>query len=149
MLVLTGKGNKTRRVSLMMKTANILVASLAENHLDAPQKKTSPLFPNSQHNRRTKEGVAYMPGKYAVQAQGRSENVPAKVPCHRDLPKLSICVRQEGISSLSVIAWDRQISRPQRCLPRLIWKGNARHKNMSILSLWIQHTSGLMSRFSS
>lgn len=67
-LVLTGKGNKTRRVPLMKNTASLLVAYVAENHLDAPHKKTYPLFTNNQHNRLTKEGVAYVLGKYATQA---------------------------------------------------------------------------------
>ncbi len=81
-LVLTGKGNKTRRVPLMKNTASLLVAYIAENRLDVPQKKTYPLFTNSQHNRLTKEGVAYVLGKYAAQAHALSDGVPAKVKCH-------------------------------------------------------------------
>jgi integrase/recombinase XerD len=50
-LVLTGKGDKTRRVPLMKNTSSILVAYISENHLYAPHKKTYPLFTNSQHNR--------------------------------------------------------------------------------------------------
>jgi integrase/recombinase XerD len=81
-LVLTGKGNKTRRVPLMKNTASLLVAYLAENRLDVPQKKTHPLFTNSQHTRLTKEGVAYVLGKYAAQAHARSDGVPETVNCH-------------------------------------------------------------------
>ena len=53
-LVLTGKGNKTRRVPLMKNTASLLVAYISENRLDVAHKKTYPLFTNSQHNRLTK-----------------------------------------------------------------------------------------------
>src|SRR5207245_10744720 len=56
-LVLTGKGNKTRRVPLMKNTASRLVAYISENRLDVPHQQTSPMFTNSQHNRPPRAGV--------------------------------------------------------------------------------------------
>ena len=101
-LVLTGKGNKTRRVPLMTNTASLLVAYIAENHLDAPHKKTFPLFANSQHNRLTKEGVAYVLGKYATQAHQISDAVPPKVHCHMLRHSKAVHLLQAGVNLIYI-----------------------------------------------
>jgi len=101
-LVLTGKGNKTRRVPLMKNTASLLVAYISENHLDAPHKKTYPLFTNSQHNRLTKEGVAYILGKYAAQAHEMSDEVPAKVKCHMLRHSKAVHLLQAGVNLIYI-----------------------------------------------
>lgn len=101
-LVLTGKGNKTRRVPLMKNTASLLVAYISENHLDAPHKKTYPLFTNSQHNRLTKEGVAYILGKYAAQAHEMSDAVPAKVKCHMLRHSKAVHLLQAGVNLIYI-----------------------------------------------
>ncbi len=101
-LVLTGKGNKTRRVPLMKNTASLLVAYISENHLDAPHKRTYPLFTNSQHNRLTKEGVAYVLGKYAAQAHEMSDAVPAKVKCHMLRHSKAVHLLQAGVNLIYI-----------------------------------------------
>jgi len=101
-LVLTGKGNKTRRVPLMKNTASLLVAYISENHLDVPHKKTYPLFTNSQHNRLTKEGVAYVLGKYAAQAHEISDVVPAKVKCHMLRHSKAVHLLQAGVNLIYI-----------------------------------------------
>ena len=101
-LVLTGKGNKTRRVPLMKNTASLLVAYIAENHLDVPHKKTYPLFTNSQHNRLTKEGVAYVLGKYAAQAHEISDAVPSKVKCHMLRHSKAVHLLQAGVNLIYI-----------------------------------------------
>lgn len=101
-LVLTGKGNKTRRVPLMKNTASLLVAYVAENHLDAPHKKTYPLFTNNQHNRLTKEGVAYVLGKYATQAHEISDAVPSKVKCHLLRHSKAVHLLQAGVNLIYI-----------------------------------------------
>ena len=101
-LVLTGKGNKTRRVPLMKNTASLLVAYISENRLDVAHKKTYPLFTNSQHNRLTKEGVAYVLGKYAAQAHEISERVPAKVKCHMLRHSKAVHLLQAGVNLIYI-----------------------------------------------
>lgn len=53
-----------------------------EHNLDAPHEKILPLFA-SQHNRLTKEEVAYVLGKYTARANQISDLVPLKVHCHK------------------------------------------------------------------
>jgi site-specific recombinase XerD len=101
-LVLTGKGNKTRRVPLMKNTASLLVAYISENRLDVPHTKTYPLFTNSQHNRLTKEGVAYVLGKYAAQAHEISDVVPAKVKCHMLRHSKAVHLLQAGVNLIYI-----------------------------------------------
>jgi integrase/recombinase XerD len=101
-LVLTGKGNKTRHVPLMKNTASLLVAYLSENRLDVPQKKTYSLFTNSQHNRLTKEGVAYVLGKYAAQAHTISDAVPETVNCHMLRHSKAMHLLQAGVNLIYI-----------------------------------------------
>lgn len=62
---LTGKGKKTRSVPLMDKTVALLRQYLMENKLDSPVSFEHPLFFNSQRKKLTRQGVAYILGKYA------------------------------------------------------------------------------------
>ena len=101
-LVLTGKGNKTRRVPLMKNTATLLAAYISENHLDVAHKRTYPLFTNSQHNRLTKEGVAYVLGKYAAQAHEISDVVPLKVKCHMLRHSKAVHLLQAGVNLIYI-----------------------------------------------
>lgn len=80
-LILTGKGNKTRRVPIMKNTAVLVETYISENRLGQAHKANYPLFTNKQHNKLTKEGVAYVINKYAVMAHEVSDKVPEKVRC--------------------------------------------------------------------
>ena len=79
LLLLTGKGNKTRRVPIMKNTVSLLERYILENKLDKPWKNEYPLFTNNQNNKLTKEGVAYIISKYVTSARKTSTLVPSKV----------------------------------------------------------------------
>ncbi|MDD3340552.1 MAG: tyrosine-type recombinase/integrase [Lachnospiraceae bacterium] len=81
-LVLTGKGNKTRRVPIMKNTASLVEKYISENRIDMSHKADYPIFTNKQNTKLTKEGVAYVLNKYAVMAHESSNQVPEKVRCH-------------------------------------------------------------------
>ena len=81
-IILTGKGNKKRRVPIMKKTISLLEAYLTENRLDKPWKNEYPLFTNNQHSKLTKEGIAYIIAKYVVSAKKTSNIIPPKINVH-------------------------------------------------------------------
>ena len=81
-LTLLGKGNKVRRVPIMKNTATIVEKYISENRLNLPHKSEYSLFTNPQNNKLTKEGVAYILGKYTKVARNISDIVPSKVNCH-------------------------------------------------------------------
>lgn len=97
-LILTGKGNKTRRVPLMKNTAALMVTYIFENKLNLAHKTSYPLFTNKQHNKLTKEGVAYVISKYAVMAHEVSGKVPEKVRCHMLRHSKAVHLLQAGVN---------------------------------------------------
>lgn len=80
---LTGKGNKTRHVPVMSKTAKILSDYLIERRLDTAAMHNHPFFYNSQHKMLTRAGVTYIINKY-VNAAGMLEGIvlPGRVTPH-------------------------------------------------------------------
>jgi site-specific recombinase XerD len=101
-LVLTGKGRKSRRVPIMKNTASILERYIFESRLGAPHKNEYPLFTNSQHNKLTKEGVAYVIGKYAKAAHVVSATVPDKVKCHMLRHSKAVHLLQAGVNIIYI-----------------------------------------------
>ena len=81
-IVLTGKGNKMRRVPLMKNTVVLLQTYLKEHDLNNQWKKQYPVFINNQQNKLTKEGVAYILKKYAKKAREDSLEVPEHISPH-------------------------------------------------------------------
>jgi len=82
-VVLTGKGRKTRHVPLMSKTAKILSDYLVERSLNTPFMREHPVFYNSQRKMLTRAGVGYIINKYmeAVRTIGKT-SLPDKVSPH-------------------------------------------------------------------
>mgnify|MGYP000913816781 CR=1 FL=1 len=101
-LVLTGKGNKVRRVPLMKNTMALLERYICENTLDKPWKSDYPLFVNKQCNKLTKEGVAYIISQYVMTARRNSTIVPEKVTPHMFRHSKAMHLLQAGVSLIYI-----------------------------------------------
>jgi len=101
-LTLLGKGKKVRRVPIMKNTATIVEKYMSENKLNLPHKSEYPLFMNPQNNKLTKQGVAYILGKYARTAHSVSDKVPAKINCHMLRHSKAVHLLQAGINLIYI-----------------------------------------------
>ena len=101
-LIITGKGNKTRRVPIMKNTAALVEAYISENRLGQAHKADYPLFTNKQYNKLSKEGVAYVVNKYAVMAHEVSDKVPEKVRCHMLRHSKAVHLLQAGVNLIYI-----------------------------------------------
>ncbi|NYB76159.1 site-specific integrase [Sedimentibacter hydroxybenzoicus DSM 7310] len=81
-LILTGKGDKVRRVPLMKNTLALLKHYILENSLDKTWKSDYPLFVNRQHGKLTKEGISYIIKQYVILARRNSTLIPETVTPH-------------------------------------------------------------------
>ncbi len=101
-LVLTGKGDKTRRVPLMKNTLSLLQHYIQEQSLDKPWKSDYPLFINKQHNRLTKEGISYIISCYVGPAREVLPAVPEKVTPHMFRHSKAMHLLQAGVSLIYI-----------------------------------------------
>jgi site-specific recombinase XerD len=97
-LVLTGKGNKSRRVPLMKNTVSLLDRYLQEHSLHKSGQGDCPLFENRHHNKLTKEGVAYIITKYVEMARRTSVIVPQNISPHMFRHSKAMHLLQAGVS---------------------------------------------------
>jgi len=81
-VLLTGKGNKGRRVPLMKNTVILIQNYISENELNKQWKNQYPLFTNNQHNKLTKEGVTFILNKYVKKARITNPIVPEHISPH-------------------------------------------------------------------
>ena len=86
----------------MKNTASLLQNYLLESKLDKPWKNEYPLFTNNQHNRLTKEGVAYIIAKYVESARKTSTIVPSKVNAHMFRHSKAMHLLQAGVNLIYI-----------------------------------------------
>lgn len=101
-ITLTGKGNKTRRVPIMENTVALLQSYISENKLDKLWRNDKPLFTNNQHNKLTKEGVAYIISKYVTSARKVSTLIPTKINAHMFRHSKAMHLLQAGINLIYI-----------------------------------------------
>ncbi|MFT8313937.1 MAG: site-specific integrase [Clostridium sp.] len=101
-LILTGKGNKIRRVPLMKNTLTLLEHYIQENSLNKLWKSDYPLFTNKQHNKLSKEGIAYIISQHVHSARRISTIVPEKVTPHMFRHSKAMHLLQAGVNLIYI-----------------------------------------------
>ena len=101
-LILTGKGNKVRRIPLLKNTLTLLQHYLQEHSLDKDWKKDYPLFVNKQRNKLTKEGIAYIISQYVASARKKSASIPEKVTPHMFRHSKAMHLLKAGINLIYI-----------------------------------------------
>ena len=101
-LILTGKGNKVRRVPLMKNTLSLLQYYFQEHSLNNDWKKDYPLFINKQHKKLTKEGIAYIISQYVGSARKLFASMPEKVMPHMFRHSKAMHLLQAGVNLIYI-----------------------------------------------
>lgn len=101
-IVLTGKGRKTRRVPIMKNTVSLLQNYLLENKLAEPWKNEYPLFTNNQRHKLTKEGISYIIARYVESARKISTIVPRNVKPHMFRHSKAMHLLQAGVNLIYI-----------------------------------------------
>lgn len=97
-IILTGKGNKIRRVPIMKNTALLLQSYMSENCLNEQWKTQYPIFVNNQLSKLSRKGIAYIIAKYVELARESSTIVPPKVNPHALRHSKAVHLLQAGVN---------------------------------------------------
>lgn len=93
-----GKGNKARIVPLMEEAIVHIKRYMDENHLLAPQLRTSPLFCNSRREKLTRAGINSILKKYVCMARNKNPGlIPEKISCHSLRHSKAMHLLQAGV----------------------------------------------------
>jgi site-specific recombinase XerD len=100
---LTGKGQKSRIVPLTLQTANLLKGYIAEQGLNASEKKSRPLFSNKSKQKLTRSGISYILDKYVLMARGSNpEHIPDVVTPHSLRHSKAMHLLQSGVNLIYI-----------------------------------------------
>jgi len=100
---LTGKGEKSRIVPLAPQTANLLKGYIAEQKLNAPEKKALPLFVNRSKLNLTRSGISYILDKYVSMARiAEPEHIPNTVTPHCLRHSKAMHLLQSGVNLIYI-----------------------------------------------
>lgn len=100
---ITGKGNKTRIVPLMNRTAEMLQSYMAENNLLVSEKSSYALFFNRSNERFTRSGIRYLFDKYIKGARSKyPEIIPYKLSPHCFRHSKAVHLLQAGVNIIYI-----------------------------------------------
>jgi len=101
-LILTGKGNKTRSVPLMPNTTELLKKYMAESKLDSRASPDRPLFSNQKGMRLSRSGVNYIVQKYVTHLEKSFPQLPQVISPHSFRHTKAMHLYQSGIDILYI-----------------------------------------------
>lgn len=101
-LILTGKGNKTRSVPLMPNTTELLKKYMAESKLDIRLSPDRPLFSNQKGMKLSRSGVNYIVQKYVTHLEKSFPQLPQVISPHSFRHTKAMHLYQSGIDILYI-----------------------------------------------
>lgn len=101
-ITLTGKGNKTRNVPIMSKTAVMMERYVSTLNLSKEPPDT-PLFRNHGKRKLTRNGITYILQKYVEQARVKAPHLlPGRVSCHMLRHSKAVHLVQSGVNIIYI-----------------------------------------------